>query len=93
VDLELPVSKNHAKRQDTGEQIVLSVRADGAFIEADRIEHEQLAEALRKELKGGRPVNVRAERSLRFGEVRKVLEQVHAAGAPNVNMETQERAE
>jgi biopolymer transport protein TolR len=91
VDLELPTTKNHSKRQDTGEQLVVSVRSDGAYVEADKIEVEKLASVVEKELKnGGRPVNVRADKGLRFGDVRKVLEQVHAAGAPIVNMETQE---
>ena len=94
VDLELPVTQHHGKRQDTGEQIVVSVRGDGAYVEADRVEVDKLAGLIEKELKAGaRPVNVRADRALRFGEVRKVLEQLHAAGAPMVNMETQETKE
>jgi biopolymer transport protein ExbD len=50
-------------------------------------------ELLEKELKNNptRPVNVHADHSLKFGEVRKVLEQVHASGAATVNMETQEK--
>jgi biopolymer transport protein TolR len=94
VDLELPTTQHHSKRQDTGEQIVVSVRGDGAYVEADKVDVDKLSGLLEKELKNGpRPVNVRAERSLKFGEVRKVLEQVHASGAPTVNMETQEHKE
>ncbi len=94
VDLDLPFTRHHLKRQDTGEQIVVSVRGDGIYVESDRVEVGHLASVLDKQLKaGGRPVNVRAERSLKFAEVRKVLEQIHAAGAPAVNMETQEHEE
>jgi biopolymer transport protein ExbD len=94
VDLELPATLHHSKRQDTGEQVVISVRGDGAFVEADRVEVDKLAGVVQQQLKGGpRPVNIRADRNIKFGEVRKVLEQVHAAGAPVVNMETQERKE
>jgi biopolymer transport protein TolR len=94
VDLDLPGTRHHSKRQDTGEQLVVSVRGDGTYVEADRVDVEQLSTLVQKELKGGaRPVNVRADRMLKFGEVRKVLEQVHAAGAPVVNMETQEHKE
>jgi biopolymer transport protein TolR len=90
VDLELPSTRNHSTRQDTGEQIVVSIRADGVFIEADRIDLDKLTAHLEKELKNGpRPVNVHADRGLKFGEVRKVLEAVHASGATQVNMETQ----
>ena len=94
VEVELPATQHHATRQDTGEQIVVSVRADGAYLEADRVDVEKLSGVVERELKNGpRPVNVRADRSLKFGDVRKVLEQVHAAGAPVVNMETQEHKE
>ena len=93
VDLELPKTRHHATRQDTGEQLVVSVRADGVFIEADKVDLEQLPSLLEKELKSNpsRPVNVHADTTLKFGEVRKVLEQVHASGAATVNMETQEK--
>ncbi|MFO0735834.1 MAG: biopolymer transporter ExbD [Labilithrix sp.] len=94
VDLELPKTNNHSTRQDTGEQIVVSVRADGVFIEADRVELEKLGSTIEALLKNGtHPVNVKADKGLKFGEVRKVLEQVHASGASQVNMETKENKE
>jgi biopolymer transport protein ExbD/biopolymer transport protein TolR len=94
VDLELPKTRHHSTRQDTGEQLVVSVRGDGVYIEADRVDLDKLGSLLEKELKNGpRPVNVHADRSLKFGEVRQVLEQVHASGAPTVNMETKENKE
>jgi biopolymer transport protein ExbD len=95
VDLELPKTRHHSTRQDTGEQLVVSVRADGVFIEADKVDIDTLPSLIEKELKNNptRPVNVHADRSLKFGEVRKVLEQVHASGAPTVNMETKEHKE
>src|SRR5687767_3500404 len=42
VDLELPSTRHHSTRQDTGEQLVVSVRADGAFLEADKVDLEKL---------------------------------------------------
>ena len=94
VTLDLPETKHHAKKQDTGEQVVVSVRKDGTYVEADRVEPGSLLSRLQLELKNGsKPINVRAERTLRYGEVRKVLEQVHAAGAATVNMETEEHKE
>ncbi len=91
VDLELPKTNHHSTRQDTGEQIVISIRADGAFLEADKMDPEKITSIIEKELKNGmRPVNVKADKGLKFGEVRKVLEQVHASGALTVNLETKE---
>jgi biopolymer transport protein TolR len=91
VKIDLPETAHHSKKQDTGEQLVVSVRSDGVYIEADKLEGEQLTSRLRTELKtASRPVHVRADRSLTYGEVRKVLEEVHAAGAINVGMGTEE---
>src|SRR5215469_12672924 len=92
VHVTLPTTEHHNKKQDTGEQIMLSVRRDGTYIDADRIDAESLTSVLQRELRhGSRPINVRADRSLRYGEVRAVLEKVHAAGAGTVNMETTDR--
>jgi len=94
VHVTLPTTEHHNKKQDTGEQIMLSVRRDGTYIDADRIDAESLTSVLQRELRhGNRPINVRADRSLRYGEVRAVLEKVHAAGAGTVNMETTDRKE
>ena len=94
VDLELPKTKNPSTRQDTGEQLVVSVRADGVFIEADKVELDKLTGLLEAQLKNGpKPINVHGDLNLKFGEVRKVLEAVHASGAQQVNMETKEQKE
>ena len=91
VPIELPVTAHHDKKQDTGEQLIVSVRSDGTYIEADRLEGEQLSSRLRQELKtAARPVHIRADRSLTYGEVRKVLDTIHAAGATSVSLATDE---
>ena len=92
VKIDLPETAHHEKKQDTGEQLVVSVRADGVFIETDKLEGEQLAARLRQELKtSSRPVHIRADRNLKYGEVRKLLEQVHEAGAITVGMGTDDQ--
>src|ERR1700712_4513017 len=72
VDLELPKTAHHSTRQDTGEQIVVSVRQDGVYIEADKVDVEKLEGLIEAQLKNGaRPVNVKADKGMKFGEVRK----------------------
>jgi biopolymer transport protein ExbD/biopolymer transport protein TolR len=94
VDLELPKTNNHSTRQDTGEQIVVSVRQDGVYVEADKVDVDKLGGIIEAQLKNGaRPVNVKADKGMKFGEVRKVLEAVHGSGAMQVNMETKENKE
>src|SRR5437016_11569366 len=65
VKIDLPETDHHAKKQDTGEQLVVSVRGDGTYIETDRLEGEALLAKLRSELKtSSRPVHVRADKAL-----------------------------
>jgi biopolymer transport protein TolR len=90
VKIELPTTEHHDKKQDTGEQLVVGIRGDGTYIETEKIADEQLVERIRKELKNARPVHVRADKSLEYGEVRKVLEKIHEAGAQNIAMGTEE---
>jgi biopolymer transport protein TolR len=89
--VQLPETLHHDQRQDTGDQIVVSVTADGhSFVDTEAKEGEELVRALRKELGkkssegGARPVHVKADKALTYGEVRKVLERVHEAGALQV---------
>jgi biopolymer transport protein ExbD len=90
VHIDLPVTQNHEKKQDTGEQLVVSIREDGVFIETDKIPDDQLVERIKHELKTPRPVHVRADKSLKYKDVRKTLEKIHEAGAQNVAMGTDE---
>ena len=92
VKVELPETAHHDKKQDSGELLIVSVRGDGTYIETDRLEGDLLDARLRQELKvGSRPVHVRADRNLHYGDVRRVLEQVHNAGATAVGLGTEER--
>ena len=94
VKIDLPETAHHQKHQDSGEQLVVSVRGDGVYIETDKLEGERLSARLRQELKTtSRPVHIRADRSLSYGAVRKVLEEVHAAGAVTVGLGTEEHKE
>lgn len=92
VQIELPQTANHEKKNDNGEQLVVSVRNDGVYVETERLEGEALTERFRSELKrSSRPVHVRADRALRFGDVRKVLNNLHDIGAANVGLGTEDK--
>jgi biopolymer transport protein TolR len=95
VPIDLPGTVHHTKHQDNGEQLVVSVRADGMYINADKLDEARLRERIEQAMKANatRPVHIRADRSLTYGTVRKVLEIVHSAGASQVGMATQERKE
>ena len=107
VEIQLPETTHHDQKQDTGEQLIVSVRADGVYIETDKVletpevgkdakqpskaDVEALSGRLRKDLKDGtRPAFVRADKRLKYGQVRYVLEQLHNAGVGTVSMQTEE---
>ena len=101
VHVELPETLHHEKKQDTGEQLVVSIKCEkfeskghcaesATYIETDKIAPDELVSRVRKELKKSRPVHVRADRSLKYVSVRTVLEKLHEAGAQNVAMGTEE---
>jgi len=107
VKIELPQTAHHDKRQDTGEQLIVSVRADGVYIETDHVadvpevgkqaapvdekQRDEVVARLKKELReGSRPAFVRADKHLKYGQVRYVLEQLHAAGVGAVSMQTED---
>jgi biopolymer transport protein TolR len=92
VHVQLPETKNHEKKQDTGEQLVVTIRGDGAvFIETDKIPSDQLVDRVKHELKKARPIHVRGDKSVQYKVVREVLEKIHDAGAQNVGMGTEEQ--
>src|SRR5262245_13382386 len=97
VKVEMPETVHHEKKQDTGEQIVVTVSLDGkSYLETDLAEGEALTTAVRKSLtkrgsEGIREVHVKGDRRLEYGVVRKVLERIHDAGAPTVALGTEDR--
>jgi biopolymer transport protein TolR len=96
VDVLLPSTRHHADQKDTGEQIIVSVRKDGAvFLGQDRVDHARLEELLRRLLqrRPTPPVFVKGDRRLTFGRVRPVLEVCHRAGAAQISLATQSARE
>jgi len=92
VPLTLPETSHHARKQDNGSQLVVSVSGAGVFVEADRLEGAALDARLRDELRlPARAVHLRADRALRYGKVRAVLDALHAAGAGVVGLGSDER--
>ncbi|MCC7382521.1 MAG: biopolymer transporter ExbD [Deltaproteobacteria bacterium] len=96
VAVDLPETKHHEKRNDTGSQVVVSIAKDGRiYVDADPVTEDEIGARLRRELdqkaKGGeRLIHVKGDRRLTYGEVRKVLERIHEAGAAQVALGTEE---
>ncbi len=91
VAVELPETVHHKKKQDSGDILVVTVAKDGSYIDRDKLQGEMLQSRLKTELVNkGRAIHLRGDKSLRYGDVRKVLDELHAAGATSVALATEE---
>jgi biopolymer transport protein ExbD len=95
VRVELPAAAHHERRQDS-DQIVVSVTVDGRwYLDGQPVDGEALVTGMRAALgrrrRGGalREVHLRADRRLAYGDVRKVIDRIHEAGAPAVGLGTE----
>jgi len=94
VAVELPRTRHHDKKSDTGEQIIIAIRADGkVFLDKQPMENMDrlsvgLAELLRRS--PGRDVYIKGDYRLKYKTAREVLEAVHRGGAVNAALGTDE---
>jgi biopolymer transport protein TolR len=95
VAVDLPIASHPEKRNDTGEEVMVSITQDGkVFIDADAVPEGELVDRVKRAMaKSGRGVHVKGDRRLHYGEVRKVLEGIHEAGASQVALGTEEKKE
>lgn len=92
VSVDLPITAHHEKRNDTGEQVMVSVAQDGrVYLDADPVPEGEIVDRVRRAMaKSGHGVHFKADRRLHYKDVRKVLEGIHEAGATQVALGTEE---
>jgi len=96
VAVDLPRTKFHEKKADTGEQIIVSIRADGkVFMDKQVFDPGSLdrftaalAEVIRRN--PSREVFVKGDYRIKYRTAREVLEAVHRAGAVGAGLGTEE---
>ena len=99
-DVVLPKAKNYEEKRDTGDDLIVSVSKAGGNrtqIWWDRDALKDVAE-LRKRLdeelrRKQRPMFIKADADLTYGDVYPVLIAIHDAGSPGVQLGTQELKE
>ena len=93
MDVRLPKSRHHQTENDTGEQLMVSVRADGSvWLDRERADPTRLESLLRDALarSPGRPIYLKGDSRLRYGKVRDVMLACHRAGSQQVALATEE---
>ena len=90
-DVETPKTAHHDTKNDTGEDLMLTVRPDGTYVETTRLAGDALLARIKTEMEHDkhRPVHVKGDKSLKYGDVRKVLDLVQQAGVKQVGMGTE----
>ena len=92
VDVELPKAKHHESKQDTGEQVVVSIKDKGElYFEQGKVQdlkqlQQKVEEALRKS--PGKPVFLKADQRIKYKVAREVMEMLNKAGAQSVALGT-----
>ena len=91
VKVDLPETVHHDKTQDTGQQILVSISADKkVYLESTPLEEDQVSGAVKQLLEErqrtgkSQDIHVRGDKTLTYGDVKVVLEQLHQAGANSV---------
>ena len=98
-DVPLPKTRHHAETKDTGEDLIISVSSDGArtqlWWDRDGLKDvDDLKRRLDEELRRKtRPIFVKADADLRYGEVYPVLIALNKAGMQQVQLGVQELKE
>jgi biopolymer transport protein TolR len=99
-DVPLPKTRHHIEKRDTGEELIISITNEGGgrkTIYWDRDAMKDLPELKRRldeELRRkARPMYLKADADLKYGDVYPVLIAIHEAGSPGVQLGTQELKE
>ena len=96
VAVDLPRTKFHEKKNDTGEQIIVSIRADGkVFLDKqvfDTTSLDRFSAALGEIIRRspGREVFLKGDYRIKYKTAREVLEAIHRSGAAGAGLGTDE---
>jgi biopolymer transport protein ExbD/biopolymer transport protein TolR len=93
VDVDLPVTRHHEKKNDDNRDIVVSIDRRGAiYVGADLTPPDGLAAAVQAQRRRypSKGIYLKADRRLGYGQARRVLDAIHAAGVDDVQLGTEE---
>ena len=91
VDVQLPVTSHHAKKNDDNRDIVVSITRDGTvYVGADRTPVDKLGDAVAQEKRRhpDKGIFLKADERLDYGQARRVMDAIHGAGVEDVQLGT-----
>ena len=95
VDVKLPVTSHHTKKNDDNRDVVVSITYDGTiYVGADRTTLDKLGDVLAQEKRRhpDKGIFLKADERLDYGQARRVMDAIHASGVEDVQLGTDEAA-
>jgi biopolymer transport protein ExbD len=99
-DVQLPRTKNHEEKRDNGDDLIVSITKNGPRTQLwwDRDGLKDIGDLKKhleeeKQRKSQRPLFLKADADITYGDVYPVLMAIHEEGAPQVQLGTQELKE
>ncbi len=78
VDVKLPQAKTASEERDMGQYMVVAVRADGAiFVDRDQVTMDTVSTVVAED-RGNRTLMVKGDQSVKYGQVREVMDKLQA---------------
>ncbi|HEY4395104.1 MAG TPA: biopolymer transporter ExbD [Polyangia bacterium] len=93
VSVDLPVTSHHDRKNDDNKDVIVSINASGdVYLNADKVPLGGLGAAVAEERRRfpDKGVFVKADRRIRYGTAREVMESIHRAGVEDVQLGTEE---
>jgi biopolymer transport protein TolR len=94
VSVDLPLTSHHDRKNDDNKDVIVSINASGdVYLNADKVPLAGLGAAVAEERRRypEKGVFVKADRRIRYGTAREVMEAIHRAGVEDVQLGTEEQ--
>ncbi len=94
VNVDLPVTSHHDRKNDDNKDLVVSINKDGdIYVNADKVPLSKLTAAVQEERRRfpDKGVFVKADHRIQYGLARAAMEAIHQAGVEDVQLGTEEQ--
>ncbi|MES1165579.1 MAG: biopolymer transporter ExbD [Verrucomicrobiota bacterium] len=94
VNVDLPVTSHHDRKNDDNKDLVVSINKDGdIYVNADKVPLDRLTAAVQEERRRfpDKGIFVKADHRIHYGLARAAMEAVHKAGVEDVQLGTEEQ--
>ncbi len=94
VSVDLPITSHHDRKNDDNKDLIVSINASGdIYLNADKVPPGGLMAAVTEERRRhpDKGIFVKADRRIRYGTAREVMESIHRAGVEDVQLGTEEQ--